>query len=1055
MKKLLLICGLLTLLALPACANPPFVPTLTHAVTVNTNGALVGGDTNLFKNNMRPLTNALNDAGYAPANVNLSGSFSGIFAGNGAGLTNLNYGSLANAPVIPATNGFVTASITNGLAATTALTAETTRATAAEAGLTNTITAETNRAQNAEATLVKTNDARGLLLTNAANTFAGNFTNGIFTGNGAGLTNLNYGSLANAPVIPATNGFVTAAITNGLANVVTTATANMVTNGANNTIFFNRGLSVAGDIVEPDNGIFSTTGTFQGGNFAGDGSTLTNLNYANIANPPVIPANTGSVNLEDSRFGGRGDGVTLYDAVTTNGSPLVTSASAAFTATDIGKWAVVYTDAYNTNYVLAKITNIVSANSVLLNSNVLSSAVGMTMNYFSDNAAAIKAANNYCLSNGVGTILFTNQSNFYGVVGAFQSNATYQSSIITVPAQPVNPQYRSITFRGARPMRQAETGYSVAPASRIGSIIYCPAKPNSTNNCLFGLSASDGQLFSSFNYHFENLMLLAPCNPKLTMIQNWNGGGLEVKECNITVDYSAGKVNQTLGERYAYGIITAQNNNSADQLIEDSEITQYGVGVEGQEHLLLKNTVIANCRVGLESAFGTGVNGSMAELINNYTNVVKYGSGQVNFQGAWYFENCFSYADFATLPAGSPIGGQMFVIEGCAPLKFQFGTNAPQNLTNTYPARFYGFQLNIIGSQSGFLSQKSSFLNGAAFSSGDAASDGDADLKDPFYIGGGQNYNNSGNHGLFHIQGFGGQDIWRMAGQINWLSGNTQVASLDSSGNFTVGGVFTGNGSGLTNLSWLNLTNPPVIPSTNGFVTASVTNGLATSAALTILSNAVIAYANAQDAGALAATNGTVYSSLRLGTNFYLTNATAAGEWDLYSPAAAGAAVQVFTNKNVYLNGNVTVVGTLTGNGGSLTNLPAATISWTNLLTTNWTIGAGWTNLADGSYLSTNASGYNAISQYVPAANLIDGGVYWLKYYVATNTSGSLQNFFDLNNGPTAVSVGGEFTAKKWACYSFIWNANAPASSSTNQIVIRCANGWVGAIRNIGLYGPK
>ena len=41
-------------------------------------------------------------------------------------------------------------------------------------------------------------------------------------------------------------------------------------------------------------------------------------------------------------------------------------------------------------------------------------------------------------------------------------------------------------------------------------------------------------------------------------------------------------------------------------------------------------------------------------------------------------------------------------------------------------------------------------------------------------------------------------------------------------------GSFTGSGSGLTNLNYNNITNQPAIPTTNGFVTSSITNGLAT-----------------------------------------------------------------------------------------------------------------------------------------------------------------------------------------------------------------------------------
>ena len=70
-------------------------------------------------------------------------TLTGTFNGNGGGLTNLNYTSITNRPVIPSTTG-----------------------------------------------LVATNDSRALSLTNPANSFGG-----AFHGNGAGLTNLNGANL--------------------------------------------------------------------------------------------------------------------------------------------------------------------------------------------------------------------------------------------------------------------------------------------------------------------------------------------------------------------------------------------------------------------------------------------------------------------------------------------------------------------------------------------------------------------------------------------------------------------------------------------------------------------------------------------------------------------------------------------------------------------------------------------------------------------------------------------------------------------------------------------
>jgi len=197
-----------------------------------------------------------------------SAMLSGVFSGNGSGLTNLNYANLTGTPAIPGTNGFVTAAITNGLATitfvnvtaaalastnfvtsqgyvtsaitngvVTSIAAETARATAAETGLSNGLSKVNS--------VILTNGSAGLTLGGTFNGTA-NLTNGtltgvvitnsIFAGDGSGLTNLNYANLTGTPAIPGTNGFVTAAITNGLATITyvnvtaaTLASTNFVT----------------------------------------------------------------------------------------------------------------------------------------------------------------------------------------------------------------------------------------------------------------------------------------------------------------------------------------------------------------------------------------------------------------------------------------------------------------------------------------------------------------------------------------------------------------------------------------------------------------------------------------------------------------------------------------------------------------------------------------------------------------------------------------------------------------------------------------------------------
>ncbi|HEY1662980.1 MAG TPA: VCBS repeat-containing protein [Verrucomicrobiae bacterium] len=103
------------------------------------------------------------------AGINITNAFitNSVFAGNGRSLTNLQYANILNTPIIPSTNGFVTASITNGFA--------TTNYVLTRGYLTN--------ANGGNAALA-TNVVSGINITNAS------ITNSYFAGNGAGLTNL-------------------------------------------------------------------------------------------------------------------------------------------------------------------------------------------------------------------------------------------------------------------------------------------------------------------------------------------------------------------------------------------------------------------------------------------------------------------------------------------------------------------------------------------------------------------------------------------------------------------------------------------------------------------------------------------------------------------------------------------------------------------------------------------------------------------------------------------------------------------------------------------------
>ncbi len=198
--------------------NAPVIP--------STNGFVTAAITNGLVTTNFALALGLNETNFT---LSASNSLSGQLSGKSG--TNINYSQITNAPVIPSTNGFVTAAITNGLATTNFV---------LTLGLN-----ETNF------TLATSNSLSGQL-------------------SGKSGTNINYSQITNAPVIPSTNGFVTAAITNGL------ATTNFVlTLGLNETNF----------TLAASNSLSSQL----------SGKAGTNINYSQITNAPVIPSTNGFV----------------------------------------------------------------------------------------------------------------------------------------------------------------------------------------------------------------------------------------------------------------------------------------------------------------------------------------------------------------------------------------------------------------------------------------------------------------------------------------------------------------------------------------------------------------------------------------------------------------------------------------------------------------------------------------------------------------------------------------------------------------------------------------
>ena len=249
-----------------------------NVALLNTNQVFSGF--NLF-------TNAANDfTGF------FTGNFTGRYAGNGAGITNLDANSLASGGISEARLS-VNVALLNRAQIFTGFNLFTNSANAFTGGFTGNGAGLTNldasdlasgilpeaRLSNNVALLNRSQTYSGAnQFTNPANAFAGAFA-GTFTGNAAGLTNLDAGDLANGILSDVRLSTNVALLTNGLL-----ADARL----APNVALLNKSQTFTGSNT------FTHPGNAFTGSFSGDGGGLTNVQGAQLAPGTVAAAQLGT-----------------------------------------------------------------------------------------------------------------------------------------------------------------------------------------------------------------------------------------------------------------------------------------------------------------------------------------------------------------------------------------------------------------------------------------------------------------------------------------------------------------------------------------------------------------------------------------------------------------------------------------------------------------------------------------------------------------------------------------------------------------------------------------
>lgn len=327
-----------------------------------------------------------------------------------------------------------------------------------------------------------------------------------------------------------------------------------------------------------------------------------------------------------SDYGGRADGVTLYDAVFTNGSPNLSSVSASFTSADVNKSIVLQLS--STSRQVLTITTVTDATHVVLSGNATASSSAYTYGittYGTENTAAIQAVIN-ALGTGGGKILL--DGGVYLCTGSLSNTSTLNSvfALPNITYDPLGSGSPSITFEGVCPPDTAFFNPGQRPPLS-GTVIYC------TNQGVTGSPSALGSYPSIFacakyaaqvayptsNYTtywgsyntclvVRNITLRQPAAPVMNCIQWANGGTLVIDHvsCDLDVPYSSTSNYTPQPPTNCAAIITPQYLSAYWTTIDNLYAYGYGFGVAACDSTSMHHCVFEMC--GLGTAAIGGVN---------------------------------------------------------------------------------------------------------------------------------------------------------------------------------------------------------------------------------------------------------------------------------------------------------------------------------------------------------------------------------------------------------------------------------------------------------------
>lgn len=340
---------------------------------------------------------------------------------------------------------------------------------------------------------------------------------------------------------------------------------------------------------------------FTGGN-VGIGST-TPVASLDTGTGKIISLSVGADKIYNvNKYGALGDGIYLNDAAITSGTPNFTSATAVFTASDVGKVITIIGAGAAGVDLTTTISAYVSATAVTLSANASTTVTGKDFTYGTDDTVAIQAAINAVGTNKGGTVFFP--AGIYIVNGTF-NNAAAENSQLYLPVVGYQAEPQHIKFLGAFPT-ELSLGY-ILP--RKGSIIFATRQGTAGQSVINAYnSASTGPYVAhSTNViaQFENLTFRTITNPVHTFLDLTRVMQSSVDFVNFeTVTSYLSMLIPTTTTSYAIKAPGAANH--AFNHFNHMQIYGFYNGIAPDEHTTIDNSGIYFCVNAINANMGGG-----------------------------------------------------------------------------------------------------------------------------------------------------------------------------------------------------------------------------------------------------------------------------------------------------------------------------------------------------------------------------------------------------------------------------------------------------------------